>query len=174
VTPRPYTQPHPLLFYGGGSPAAARRAARLGLHFQPQHADAGLKELYEQTCRDAGREPGFVLQAPADGPANIFCAERPDEFWERYGEHLLADAIAYQEWHGEAGSYVVDHSRTVEEMRAAGVYAVLTADDLVERCRSGEIRLVTSHPACGGLPAEPSWESLRLVCETVLPALRSS
>ena len=173
TTPAPYSQPHPFLFYGGGTPAAARRAAPLGLHFQPQHADARLKAIYDQTCRDHGREPGFVLQAPGDGPANIFCAQRPDEFWERYGEHLLADAIAYQEWHGEVGSYVVDHSRTVEEMRAAGVYAVLTPDDLVERCRSGEIRLVTSHPACGGLPAEPSWESLRLVCETVLPAVRN-
>jgi hypothetical protein len=32
---------------------------------------------------------------------------------------------------------------------------------------------VTSHPACGGLPAEPSWESLRLITETVLPAVRA-
>lgn len=172
TTPPPYSQPHPFLFYGGGSPAAAGRAGRLGLNFQPQHGDPRLKEIYDQACRDAGREPGFVLRAPADGPANVFCTERPEEFWERYGHHLLADATAYQEWHGEAGSYVVDSSRTVAEMRAAGVYAVLEPDDLVERCRSGEIRLVTSHPACGGLPADPSWESLRLVCETVLPAVR--
>ncbi|GAA1777787.1 hypothetical protein GCM10009795_024910 [Nocardioides hankookensis] len=172
TTPAPYSQPHPFLFYGGGSPAAARRAARLGLNFQPQHGSAELKAIYEETARAAGREPGFVLQAPDGGPANVFVAERPDEFWERYGEHLLADATAYQEWHGEAGSYVVDHSRTVEEMRAAGVYAVFTADDLVERCRAGEVRLVTSHPACGGLPAEPSWASLRAVCETILPAVR--
>lgn len=173
VTPAPYSQPHPFLFYGGGSPAAARRAGRLGLHFQPQHGSAALKEIYEAACREAGRDPGFVLQAPDGGPANVFCAADPDAFWERYGHHLLADAVAYQEWHGEAGSYVVDHSRTVEEMRAAGVYLVVTADDLVERCRSGEVRLVTSHPACGGLPAEPSWESLRLVCETVMPAVRA-
>lgn len=172
TTPAPYSRPHPVLFYGGGSPAAARRAGRLGLNFQPQHADGALKEIYESACRAAGREPGFVLQAPGGGPANVFCSPRPDEFWERYGHHLLADATAYQEWHGEAGSYVVDRSRTVEEMRAAGVYVVLTADELVDRCRSGDIRLVTSHPACGGLPAEPSWESLRLVCETVLPAVR--
>ena len=172
VTPAPYSQPHPFLFYGGGSPAAAKRAARLGLNFQPQHADAALKDLYDETCRAAGREPGFVMQAPGSGPANVFCAERPDEFWERYGHHLLADAVAYQSWHGEAGSYVVDHSTSVEEMQAAGVYVVLTADDLVDRCTSGDIRLVTSHPACGGLPPEPSWESLRLICETVMPAVR--
>lgn len=172
VTPAPYSQPHPFLFYGGGSPAAAKRAGRLGLNFQPQHASPELKEIYDAACRAAGREPGFVMQAPAGGPANVFCAERPDEFWERYGQHLLADAVAYQEWHGEAGSYVVDLSRSVEEMRSAGVYAVHTADELVDLCRSGEVRLVTSHPACGGLPADPSWESLRLVCETVLPAVR--
>lgn len=135
MTPSPYSRPHPFLFYGGGSPAAARRAARLGLGFAPQHADPALKELYDATCREHGREPGFVMMAPA-------------------------------------GSCVVDHSRTVEEMRAAGVYLVATADEVVERVRSKEMRLVTSHPACGGLPAEPSWQSLRLICETVLPAVR--
>ena len=150
VTPAPYSQPHPFLFYGGGSPAAARRAARLGLNFQPQHGDQALKDLYDETCRAAGREPGFVMRAPEGGPANVFCAARPDEFWEGYGHHLLADAVAYQEWHGEAGSYVVDHSRTVEEMRAAGVYVVHTADDLIDLCRSGEVRLVTSHPPAAG------------------------
>ena len=31
VTPRPYTRPHPMLFVGGSSRPAARRAARLGL-----------------------------------------------------------------------------------------------------------------------------------------------
>lgn len=171
VTPTPFSQPHPFLFYGGGTVAAAKRAARLGLHFQPQHGDPVLKQTYDDECRAHGREPGFVMLAPP-GPANVFCAERPEEFWERYGEHLLADARAYQEWHGTAASYVVDESRTVEEMRAAGVYVVLTPDDLVARIQAGEIVLVTSHPACGGLPAEPSWESLRLLSERVMPAVR--
>lgn len=170
VTPAPYSQPHPFLFYGGGSPAAARRAARLGLNLQPQHPDPELKRIYEETCREHGREPGFVMTAPP-GPANIFCAEDPVEFWDRYGEHLLADAMAYQEWHGEAGSYVVDHSRSVEQMQTAGVYLVAEPDDLIERIRSRDIQLVTAHPACGGLPADPSWASLRLLAERVRPAV---
>jgi alkanesulfonate monooxygenase SsuD/methylene tetrahydromethanopterin reductase-like flavin-dependent oxidoreductase (luciferase family) len=173
VTPGPYTQPHPMLFYGGGSLAAARRAARLGLHFQPQDADPALRTAYEEECRAQGREPGLTLQA-RPGPANVFCAEDPDRFWAEHGRHLLADAQAYAAWRGAGTkSYVRDDSATVEEMRAAGVYLVLTASELTERCRSGEIRLVTSHPACGGLPAEPSWESLRLISETVLPAVRA-
>ena len=172
VTPAPYSQPHPFLFYGGGTAAAARRAARLGLGFQPQAADPALRDLYETECRAQGREPGPVVQVPP-GPANVFCADDPDAFWGRYGHHLLADARSYQSWRGASvASYVRDDSETVEQMRAGGVYVVLTPDELVERCRSKEIRLVTSHPACGGLPAEPSWESVRLIGETVLPALR--
>jgi alkanesulfonate monooxygenase SsuD/methylene tetrahydromethanopterin reductase-like flavin-dependent oxidoreductase (luciferase family) len=173
TTPAPYTQPHPFLFYGGGSPAAAKRAARLGLGFAPQDADPALRDLYNNECRAHGREPGITIQAPA-GPANAFCADDPDAFWAKYGHHLLADAQGYQRWRGtDVASYVRDDSETVEQLRAAGVYVVLTSDDLIEKCRSREIRLITSHPACGGLPAEPSWESLRLICETVVPAVRA-
>jgi alkanesulfonate monooxygenase SsuD/methylene tetrahydromethanopterin reductase-like flavin-dependent oxidoreductase (luciferase family) len=172
VTPGPFSQPHPMLFYGGGSVAAAKRAARLGLNFQPQVGGPELKEVYEAECRALGRDPGYTLLAPT-GPANVFCAEDPDAFWERYGHCLLADAQGYAAWRAtETTSYVRDDSSSVEEMRAAGVYVVHTADELVDLCRAGDIRLVTSHPACGGLPADPSWESLRLVCETVIPAVR--
>jgi alkanesulfonate monooxygenase SsuD/methylene tetrahydromethanopterin reductase-like flavin-dependent oxidoreductase (luciferase family) len=173
VTPTPYSDPHPLLFYGGGSEAAARRAARLGLSFAPQGPAPELVELYRAECLAHGREPGLVLQPPAGGPANVFCSARPDEFWDRYGTHLLADAAAYEAWRGDGAttSHVRDTSTSVEEMRAAGVYVVLTPDELVERARSGVLRLVTTHPTCGGLPPEPSWESLRLICEVVRPAL---
>ena len=82
VTPGPYSQPHPMLFYGGGSVAAAKRAARLGLHFQPQVGGPELKAVYEEECRAHGREPGYTLLAPA-GPANVFCADDPDRFWDR-------------------------------------------------------------------------------------------
>jgi len=173
VTPTPYTRPHPTLFYGGGSPAAAKRAARLGLHFQPQDSDRTLKELYEAECRAHGREPGLALMPPR-GPANVFCAEDPDAFWAHHGRHLLADARGYQAWRsgeGQVTSFVRDDSTSVEEMRVGGVYVVLTPDELVARCRSREIRLITCHPLCGGLPAEPSWESLRLISEVVVPAL---
>ncbi len=171
VTPTPYSQPHPVLFYGGGSPAAARRAARLGLNFAPQHGEPALHAAYEEECRARGREPGLILRSPK-GPANVFCSEDPDAFWGRHGRHLLADAMSYAAWRGtDQQSYVQDDSTTVEQMRAAGVYVVLTPDELVERCRTKQLRLVTSHPMCGGLPAEPSWEHVRLVSEVVRPAL---
>lgn len=173
VTPAPLTRPRPFLFYGGGTPAAARRAARLGLDFLPQLADPELSECYRQACRESGRAEGMVFE-PSPGPGVVFCAERPELFWERCGEHLLHDARSYDSWHGQLRSAVRDGSTTVEEMRRAGVYVVLTPDELVERCRSGELVGVSMSPLCGGLPAEPSWESLRLIGEVVLPAVRGA
>jgi hypothetical protein len=57
-------------------------------------------------------------------------------------------------------------------MRKAGVYVVMTPDELINKCRSGEVTGVTTHPMCGGLPPEGAWESLKLLAETVLPAVR--
>ncbi|WP_110208192.1 LLM class flavin-dependent oxidoreductase [Nocardioides daejeonensis] len=178
ITPAPYSQPHPMFLQGGGSVAAARRAARLGIGFAPQTADPGLRAAYEDACRDLGRDPGWVMAPPRSGPAAIFCSEEPGAFWEQYGTHLLHDATAYQAWRDEAGrdpataTHVADASTSVEEMRAAGVYAVLHPDDLIARLQAKEIRVVTSHPSCGGLPEEPSWEHLRLLAERVIPAVR--
>ena len=129
VTPGPYSQPHPMLFYGGGSVAAAKRAARLGLNFQPQVGGPELKEIYEQECRAHGREPGYTLLAPP-GPANVFCAEDPEEFWERYGHCLLADAQGYAAWRAaDTTSYVRDDSSSVEEMRTCLLYTSTSPRD---------------------------------------------
>ncbi|WP_283095569.1 hypothetical protein [Nocardioides alcanivorans] len=38
--------------------------------------------------------------------------------------------------------------------------------------KAREIKVVTSHPACGGMPEEPSWQHLRLISERVIPAVR--
>jgi alkanesulfonate monooxygenase SsuD/methylene tetrahydromethanopterin reductase-like flavin-dependent oxidoreductase (luciferase family) len=169
IVPTPHSDP--VLFYGGGSPAAARRAARLGLHFQPQVADPSLRDLYLEECRATGREPGFVL-LPTPGPATVFCSEDPDRFWASYGQFMLAEARGYNAWHNDFNSLVRDSSDSVEEMRAKGVYVVLTPEDLIEKCVSRELRVVSSHPLCGGLTEDGSWESLRLICETVMPAVK--
>ncbi len=95
-----------------------------------------------------------------------------DAFWEQFGHHLLYDARSYDGWQGDLTSLVRDRSTTVEEMREAGVYVVATPDELVERCRTGDVELVVSHPLCGGLPVEVSWESLKLLGDVVIPAVR--
>jgi len=173
VLPTPHTPGGPVLFYGGGSKAAARRAARLGLNFQPQVADPGLRDLYLEECRNQGRDPGFVMLPPG-GPATVFCSEDPDRFWAENGRYLLAEARGYNAWHNDFTSLVRDSSDSVEEMRERGVYVVETPTDLIAKCVSREIRVVSSHPLCGGLPEAPSWESLQLICETVMPAVKTA
>lgn len=173
VTPAPMSRPHPFAYYGGGTPTAARRAARLGLNFQPQIADESLRDLYRAECERLGRRPGHVMMPPP-GPATVFCAADPDAFWARYGHHLLADARGYAAWQqsGTVSSHVFDGSTTTEELRAAGTYLVDTPDGLVRRCRQGSLPVITAHPLCAGMPEEPSWDSMRLLGEVVVPALR--
>ncbi|MBV9040102.1 MAG: LLM class flavin-dependent oxidoreductase [Acidimicrobiia bacterium] len=172
VTPAPMSKPHPMAFYGGVSKAAAKRAARLGLDFFPQVSDPSLAECYREACRELGREPGTIF-LPPPGPGTIFCAEDPDAFWDRYGEHLLHEARVYDSWQGQNDSVVRDSSKTVDEMRDAGAYVVWTPDELIARVRSGAVTGVTTHPMCGGLPPEGAWENLRLLAEVVLPAVTS-
>ncbi len=171
VTPTPSTRPHPFLFLGGGSKAAASRAARLGTGFYPQSPDRSLAEHYRAECERFGTTPGPVVQPP-EGPGCVVCAEDPDEVWERYGERLLHDAVSYAAWQRGNESLVFDGSTTVEELRASGVYVVWTPDELIERCRSREVRLVTAHPLCGGIDPSAGWESLRLIGDVVMPAVR--
>jgi alkanesulfonate monooxygenase SsuD/methylene tetrahydromethanopterin reductase-like flavin-dependent oxidoreductase (luciferase family) len=171
VTPTPLNQPHPMIFYGGGSKVAARRAARLGLSFFPQHADPAIQQAYLDECVALGIPPGMVL-APPEGPGTIYCAEDPDAFWDQAGEHLLYEARAYHAWQKGVTSAVHDESSSVEEMRAAGIYVVWTPEEMIERCRGGELMAATTHPLCGGMPPELSWVSLRLIGETVIPAVK--
>lgn len=172
VHPAPFSDPHPLVFLGGGG-AAARRAGRLGMNFQPQLDDPALTELYRAQCRAHGHAPGLVV-APVPGPAAVFCAEDPDEFWDRYGHHLLAEAEAYRSWQFGPGrsSFVHSEARSTDDLRAEGVYLVATPEDLVERARYGGLGLIAAHPLCGGLPVEAGWESMRLLGERVLPMVR--
>jgi alkanesulfonate monooxygenase SsuD/methylene tetrahydromethanopterin reductase-like flavin-dependent oxidoreductase (luciferase family) len=172
LTPRPFSEPHPLVFLGGGR-AAARRAGRLGMHYQPQLDDPALAGLYRAECLAHGHEPGLVV-APIPGPATVFCAEDPDEFWARHGRHLLADARGYRAWQtgGERSSFVHSDATTVEELRVEGVYVVATPGQLVRLVRDGDLGLITNHPLCGGIQVEAGWESLRLLGERVLPEIR--
>lgn len=173
VHPAAFSRPHPLVFLGGGG-AAARRAGQLGMNFQPQLDEPALTELYRAECRAHGHEPGLVV-APLPGPATVFCAEDPDAFWESHGHHLLAEAESYRAWQARPGrgSFVHSDARSAEDLRAEGVYLVATPDDLVERVRSGDLGLIAAHPLCGGMPIEVGWESMRLLGERVLPAVRA-
>ena len=172
VTPTPLSTGGPMLFYGGGSKAAARRAARLDMGFFPPHAHSDVQEAFEAEREKLGLGPGFVM-APPSGPGTVYVAEDPDAYWDEIGEHLLYEARVYHSWQDGVTSAVHDSSETVDEMKKAGVYVILRPDELIERCRSGEIGAVTTHPLCGGIPPASAQKSLDLLADVVMPAVRS-
>ena len=172
VTPRPFTQPHPLLLVGGQSRAAARRAARFGLPFQPASNDAGMIALYRSECARRGVANPLVL--PPGSGEMIWVSRDPERSWRVLGPHLLHDATAYAGWQPATQPASVVHSRatTVEALRAEGIYRVLDPDECVARARAqGPFATFVLFPLCGGTPPELAWEGLRLYVEEVLPRI---
>ncbi|MEU5310039.1 LLM class flavin-dependent oxidoreductase [Streptomyces sp. NPDC021562] len=166
VTPRPFTDPHPLLLVGGSSKAAARRAARLGLPFFPSAHLPELEAYYKEKLTEYGAE-GWTMMPTAETPL-LHIAEDPDRAWARYGEHFLHEARTYASWQsGDIRSAVRSAATTVAELRAEGVYRILTP----EQCVAAGLDNLVLHPLAGGMPLEEGWRSLRLFTETVLPAL---
>jgi hypothetical protein len=151
--------------------AAARRAARFGLPFQPSSDAQEIVDAYQAGCRERGIEGGPVLR-PGSGE-QVFVAEDPDEAWAAIGPHLLHDATSYASWQ-QPGQVSAVHSdaRSVEALRAEGKYRILTPEQCVERARAGgPLATTVLHPLCGGIPPERAWRSLELYASRVLPAL---
>ncbi|MBC9723559.1 LLM class flavin-dependent oxidoreductase [Streptomyces sp. TRM68367] len=166
VTPRPYTDPHPLLLVGGSSKAAARRAARLGLPFFPSAHLPELAAYYKERLAEYGTE-GWAMMPAAETPL-LHIAEDPDRAWAEYGRHFLHEARTYASWQsGGVRSAVKSGATTVDELRAEGVYRILTP----EECVSLDLDSYVLHPLSGGMPVDEGWRSLHLFGERVLPAL---
>ncbi|MFI6640965.1 LLM class flavin-dependent oxidoreductase [Streptomyces sp. NPDC050504] len=167
VTPRPYSRPHPTLLVGGSSKAAARRAARFGLPFFPSAHLPELEAYYRQQCAAFGTE-GWTMMPPARTTL-LHLSDDPDRTWALYGEHFLHEARTYASWQStDIKSAVRSKATTVEELRAEGVYRVLTP----EECASLDTESLVLHPLCGGMPVDEGWRSLRLFAESALPRLK--
>jgi alkanesulfonate monooxygenase SsuD/methylene tetrahydromethanopterin reductase-like flavin-dependent oxidoreductase (luciferase family) len=171
VTPRPLQDPHPTLFIGGSTPAAAKRAARFGLHFFPSFGDAELGRVYREECDRLGKPPGMVVMP--QGPAALFVSDDPDRLWAEIGPHLLHDASTYSAWQSEdIRSHVHSHATSIDQLRSEGVYQILTPDECVALNEEvGPFGSFTHHPLCGGTPPSVGWESLQLFADKVLPRL---
>ncbi|MEU9335304.1 LLM class flavin-dependent oxidoreductase [Streptomyces sp. NPDC048290] len=167
VTPRPSTEPHPLLLVGGSSRAAARRAARLGLPFFPSAHLPELEAYYKDRLAEYGTD-GWTMMPGAETPL-LHLAEDPDETWARHGEHFLHEARTYAAWQsgGAMRSAVRSAAGTVAELRAEGVYRVVTPDE----CLAQGLDNLVLHPLVGGMPVAEGRRSVELFCTEVLPRL---
>jgi alkanesulfonate monooxygenase SsuD/methylene tetrahydromethanopterin reductase-like flavin-dependent oxidoreductase (luciferase family) len=159
VTPAPFTPGGPVISYGGGTPAAARRAARLGMMFIPQHTDPALADAYDVAAVVAGNPPGMCLSPGVGAPTSLFVADDPDAAWAELGPHLLHDARMYAEWMGDAASLSVSHATTVDELRSEhGAYRIVTPGEA--RALRDEHGVLSLQPLCGGIPPTVAWPYL--------------
>ncbi|WP_068270195.1 LLM class flavin-dependent oxidoreductase [Aldersonia kunmingensis] len=168
ATPSPFTPGGPMLMWGGGSLAAARRAGRYGLSFLAQASVPGMQEEYEQSCSEHGHQPGITLLPPRDTPSVSFVAEDIDQAWDEIGPYLLHDAQCYAEWNPDnTTSAGISVARTVEELReTSSSHRIFTVPEAIERVAAGQ--MLTLSPLCGGLPPEMAWPYLERVAEQVM------
>lgn len=171
VRPLPFTEGGPMLSYGGGSLAAARRAARYGMMLLPQTSDPALAAAYDAEAELHGNPPGMVLSPPEGAPTSVFIATDVDQAWADMGPYLLHDAQMYAEWMGaDSNAASLSVASTVDELRAAdGAYRIVTPEEAIELI--GRYGVLSMHPMCGGMPPELAWTSLHAYEHHVAPNL---
>jgi alkanesulfonate monooxygenase SsuD/methylene tetrahydromethanopterin reductase-like flavin-dependent oxidoreductase (luciferase family) len=171
VTPPPHTPGGPGISWGGGSPAAARRAGRFGLDFLSQGGAPELEEIYAEAARANGHEPGWCMLPPTDTTTTMFVTDDVDRAWDELGPYLLHDATSYAAINaGNTTTASLSFATTVDELRAEDrSHRIVTVDDAIELARGGvPLQL---HPLVGGLPPDIAWPYLRTVTDQVMPAL---
>jgi alkanesulfonate monooxygenase SsuD/methylene tetrahydromethanopterin reductase-like flavin-dependent oxidoreductase (luciferase family) len=170
VTPAPFTPGGPMVAWGGGSAAAARRAGRHGVAFIAQGGSDRLVREYEAAARGAGHEPGVCFVPPADLATTMFVADDVDRAWAELGPFLMHDVRSYAAWNeGNVGTASLSFATSADELRAeARSHRILAVDEAVELVRGGEP--LALHPLVGGLPPEIAWPYLKTVTDVVLPA----
>lgn len=170
VRPLPQSRP-PKILVGGGVAAAARRAARFGLGLwtlqHPRMPDCQkLIALYEQECRQRGRQPGPVMWS---SPA-VHVARDPEAAWEQIGPHVLHLVKSYASWASDVDTtsspfYGMD---SIESIRKSGMINVLTPEQTIELARQTPISMT---PLISGLSPQIGWDMLELFAAEVLPKL---
>lgn len=169
VTPTPHSQPRPMLFMGGSSRPAARRAAKHADYFIPSGPE--IFEYYREELIKLGKpDPGPMPEAPS---SVFFVAKDPDQYWESIAPHLQHETNIYSEWAEQANVFTpYRHFDNTDELRQFPGYKLFTPQELIDYCREKPEAHLLSHPMCGGIHPDTAWQSLHLFADEVLPALR--
>jgi alkanesulfonate monooxygenase SsuD/methylene tetrahydromethanopterin reductase-like flavin-dependent oxidoreductase (luciferase family) len=174
VRPLPVQRPEDILLVGGGVEASARRAARFGLGFSPMGPH--LFDVYDAECRRLGREPGRKIGGA--GPLGIHLSRDPERGWAQLMPHLKHMVSEYAKWAEQepgSNSPFLGLADNEAALRACGLFAVWTPEELVERApqMAGENRPFSFMPLVGGLAPAIAWESLELL-KSVAPRLAAA
>jgi alkanesulfonate monooxygenase SsuD/methylene tetrahydromethanopterin reductase-like flavin-dependent oxidoreductase (luciferase family) len=171
VTPAPVTPGGPPVIWGGGSPAAAKRAGRFGLDFIGQGGGPELEEIYAAEARANGHEPGFCMIPPTDMATTVFVSDDPDSAWAELGPHLLHDVQSYAALNvGNTHTASLSTATSLDQLRAENrSHRIVTTDEALSMIKSGAP--LPLQPLVGGLPPEIAWRYLRNVTDELMPML---
>lgn len=175
VLPRPAQAGGPTLAIGGTSEGSARRAAQLGVAFEPlgdQFYDAYLDELGK-----LGKPLPPERRSTFGGvfPKYVAVAGDPEAYWAQVGRHVLHNANEYAGYARRKDLTVFKEARDPDELLRTGEAKVFTPEELTDALLNAPegVRL-RFNPLEGGIPPELAWRSLHLFESEVLPHLRSS
>ncbi len=170
VTPAPFTPGGPNISWGGGSPAAAKRAGRFGIDFLGQIDTPELRTIYEASCKEHGHPVGQCWLPPRNAPMTTFVAEDVEKAWEELGPYLMHDVLTYAQWNEGKESASLSWAKDAAALRAEkGTHQILSVDEAITHIRSGNH--LALHPLVGGLPPDIGWRYLKVVTEKVMPAI---
>jgi alkanesulfonate monooxygenase SsuD/methylene tetrahydromethanopterin reductase-like flavin-dependent oxidoreductase (luciferase family) len=170
ITPKPFSQPRPVILMGGSSKPAARRAARDADFFIPSGPE--IFEHYRAELKALGKpDPGPMPTAPS---TVTFVSEDPDAYWEKIAPHVQHETNAYALWAAQAQTFSpYRHYDSSEELRSSGAYRVYRPAELIEAARGMvSAQPIMFHPLCGGIDPHLAWQSLKLFMDKVMPTLR--
>lgn len=170
ITPRPHSEPRPMILMGGSSRPAARRAARDADYFIPSGPETF--ELYREELAKLGKpDPGPMPEAPS---TVTFVARDPDAYWKDIAPHVQHETNIYAKWARESNAFTpYNHYDDTDELRASGAYRVYTPGELLETARAmPAAQPIMLHPLCGGIPPDLGWSSLNLFMDEVMPSLQ--
>lgn len=167
IMPRPVQRPHPPLFMGAASPAAARRAARIG---DGLIAVSSLNPHYLAECAAVGRTPRHQGEMAF---SYLFVCEDPDRTWMRLAPYALNETNMYARWQASASQGGMFKPATdPDALRALKIYQTVTPDEVLMRATAlAPNDGIVLHPLLSGLEKDLSWETLRLFFAKVAPAL---
>jgi alkanesulfonate monooxygenase SsuD/methylene tetrahydromethanopterin reductase-like flavin-dependent oxidoreductase (luciferase family) len=169
VLPRPLQDPHPPLWMGGSTPAAARRAARLAEYFYTEN-----RELYGHFEAERARLGLPPVPFRPLGTGFLVAAEDPEAEWRRMAPFILHECNSYGRWSAAAAT----NSQYAEvtdaaALRATGLYPILRPAEAVDYIRAqGSGAQLLLHPLISGMPPEIGRAQLEYFAAHVLPHVR--
>jgi alkanesulfonate monooxygenase SsuD/methylene tetrahydromethanopterin reductase-like flavin-dependent oxidoreductase (luciferase family) len=173
VLPKPISQPHPELLWGGMAPQAIRRGAKLDMGFA---CNLGAKEikLYHEALRELGKDPSSYSIVNS---RLVFVADTEEQAWETIKPALMYQMAMYGKWLSEGAVESGGHYRPdAEALRKSAILGppervTSMLREVINGVPMTEITLMMQFP---GLDPSKTMTSLDRFATEVLPVLRKS